>query len=100
MGDTIISIEDEHKAVAYAVTHKDEMIEEIKKFINDLYEYETAGNQLNAAKQDAIKSIKQIDEKIANLFGSIEAVIKIIVRALGPEKVSELASKYTPEIKE
>jgi hypothetical protein len=87
-----------HKAVAYAVTHKDEMPDNIKKFIDDLYDYEESGKRLQGVRNQSIESLKKIDEEMAKLYGSIDAVIKIIARELGPEKVTELGNKYQPSV--
>jgi hypothetical protein len=85
-----------HKAVAYAVLHKDEMPENIKKFIEDLYEYEETGKRLQAVYNQTKESIKTIGEQMSQLYGSMDAVIKIIARELGPDKVNELGNKYQP----
>jgi hypothetical protein len=88
----------QHKAVAFAVLHKDEMPESVKKFIEDLYEYEETGKRLQGIRQQAINSIKKIEEEMTGLYGSMEAVIKIIARELGPEKITELGNKYQPSM--
>ena len=90
------NLELEHKAVAYAVLHKDEMSDDIKKFIEDLYEYEESGKRLQTIRNEASRSIEKIDEQMNQLYGSIEAVVRIIARQIGPEKIAELSNKYNP----
>jgi hypothetical protein len=84
----------QHKAVAYAVLHKDEMPESVKKFIEDLYEYEETGKRLQEIHSQTRNTLKKIEEQMTQLYGSMEAIIKIIARELGPEKISELGNKY------
>jgi hypothetical protein len=84
----------QHKAVAYAVLHKDEMPESVKKFIEDLYEYEETGKRLQGVHNQTRNTLKKIEEQMTQLYGSMEAIIKVIARELGPEKISEFGNKY------
>lgn len=84
----------QHKAVAYAVLHKDEMPDGIKKFIEDLYGYEETGKRLEEVRSQTRASLRQIEEQMTQLYGSMDAVIKIIARELGDAKVLELSAKY------
>lgn len=90
-------VETRHKGVAYAAKHKDEMPENIKPFLKDLFGYQAAGQRLEAARSDAVKSIEKIDEQISQLCGSLDAIVRIIARELGPEKIKEFAEKLTEQ---
>lgn len=85
-----------NKGVAYIVKHKDEIPENIKIFVQDLYGYEAAGKNLESARQEALKSIDKIEEQINQLYGSIDAIVRIIAREVGPEKLKEYAEKFNP----
>ena len=86
----------QHKAVAYAVLHKEEMPEVIQKFIADLYEYEETGKRLNGVYKQTQETLKKIGDQMTQLYGSMDAIVKIIARELGPDKVTELGTKYQP----
>lgn len=94
MEQNVPSKELQHKAVAYAVLHKNEMPDGIKQFIEDLYGYEETGKRLEEVRNQTRASLRQIEEQMTQLYGSMDAVIKIIARELGNEKVIELGTKY------
>ena len=87
----------QHKAIAYVVSHKEEAPDSIKKFIDDLYNYEDSGKRLQTALNEARKSCEKIEQQITSLYGSINAVISIIIRELTPEQISEFSNKFVPE---
>ena len=90
------SRQDMQKAVAHVMLHPELLPESALKFKDDLYGYQETGKRIEEALKHANKTIEQLSAQMDQLYGSVEAVVKIIARELGEEKIAKYSKDFIP----
>ena len=82
-----------HNAVADLGMNPKEAPESVKEFVEELTKYDSAGNMIDKSIKEAEHSIKELNIEMQRLYGSVNAVVNIIIRKLSDEQINQFSDK-------
>lgn len=83
-------------AVAYLLTHMDEVPEGSEKLFAKLKQLEKSANENVKAYKGAEQAMQQLQEQMSGIIGATNAVVEIVCEGLPEDKVGEWCDKYQP----